>query len=95
MTDTFRKFINEIDKCTLWNPLNTKYSEISHIKIPYILKDFKVSFINQLMAELPVNTSIQSIMVMVMGNPWFYVFLTLAVTMSLGYVSRKVKLSKN
>lgn len=43
MTDFCQNFIDEIDTCTLWEPLNSKYPEIGYISIPDKLKDKRIS----------------------------------------------------
>lgn len=53
MTDFFQNALDEINMCTLSVSLNTNYPKIRHIKIPYKLKDVKVTCLN-------VNTRFQS-----------------------------------
>lgn len=60
MSDSFRNFIDEINTYTLWDPLNIKFPGIEHIKIPDKLKDVKDFPMNTLMAELPINSDLQT-----------------------------------
>lgn len=91
MTDSFQNFIDEIDTCTLWEPLNSKYPEIGYISIPDKLKDIKEFPLNTLMAELPVTQLQPMGSSNWVGSPWFYVSLALAVIFMLGICIKKRK----
>lgn len=69
----FQNFINDIDTYTLWDPINLKYPDIGHIKIPGNFKRYKGFTYEHTMAELPVVSILQHMEKSPwVGSIWFY-----------------------
>lgn len=91
MTDSFQKFIDEIDTCILWEPLNSKYPDIGCISIPDKVKDIKEFPMSTLLAVLPVTNLQPMKSSSWVGGPLYSACLTLAVATTIGLCVKKRK----